>query len=278
MDVRRPLRDLAVVFDLFSGLSIAVLALAAPLSYMFVRCVVVPLNELAKVVRKYAGGDSTARTNIKRQDEIGELAEAFNNMAGELANKHEQVVALNAELEERVAKRTRQLRELASREPLTGLYNRRYFNEVLANRFSEAARYGTDMSCLMVDMDNFKQVNDKMGHQVGDELLILAAITIASQLRAADVAARFGGDEFVILLPQTDASRSQVLAERVAEKFAQDLAEQMPQVTSTLSIGIASMSDTSPETPEDLLRAADQAMYRAKTRGKSRIVRLSASG
>ncbi|MHC4609834.1 MAG: GGDEF domain-containing protein [Planctomycetota bacterium] len=272
LDVERAMRLLTAAFDLFSGISIAVLPLAVPLAYILVRCVVVPLNELSRVVQSFAEGDLEARSSVRRSDEIGELAEAFNGMADELTRKHQEIVALNADLEERVRSRTRQLRELASREPLTGLYNRRHFDEVLANRFSESARYGTDMSCMMLDLDDFKSVNDRFGHSVGDELLILTSITIASQLRAADVAARFGGDEFIVLLPQTDAQRAQVLGARIADKFMQDMAEQLPYVQITLSIGIASMADADADTSEDLIRAADRALYRAKATGKSRIV------
>jgi diguanylate cyclase (GGDEF)-like protein len=193
-------------------------------------------------------------------------------MAAQLEQKHRQILALNADLEERVRMRTRQLRELAAREPLTGLYNRRHFNEVLTRRFSEAERYDADLSCLMLDLDDFKSVNDRFGHQTGDELLTLLATVIASQLRAADLAARFGGDEFVVLLPQTSADRAHVLGARIAEKFALDLVEQYPQVQVTLSIGIASMAEAAPTGPEELIRAADQAMYRAKAEGKSKIV------
>jgi len=277
LSVQHTLRDLAAALDFFSGVSIAVLLVTVPLAYLVVRCVVVPLNDLSRVVRRFSEGELSARSRIRRGDEIGELATAFNSMADELARKHREIISLNADLEERVQRRTRQLRELAARDPLTGLYNRRYFGEVLQNRFSEARRYGTDLSCMMIDLDDFKSVNDRFGHHMGDELLILTSMTVASQLRAADVAARFGGDELVVLLPQTDARRAQVLAERVAEKYAQDLAEQMPNVRITLSIGIASVLEAAPDTPEELIRAADAAMYRAKDLGKSQIVTAGAS-
>jgi diguanylate cyclase (GGDEF)-like protein len=276
-NIELAMRHLAAALDLFSGIVIGAILLAAPLSYLVVRRVVVPLNELSRVVRRFADGDLQARSGVRRSDEIGELAGAFNTMADDLACNHQEIVALNTALEERVRQRTRQLRELASREPLTGLYNRRHFSEVAASRFSEAARYGSDLSCLMLDLDDFKAVNDRFGHHVGDELLILTSITIASQLRAADIAARFGGDEFIILLPQTDAERAQILGERIARKFSQDRAEQLPQVRAGLSIGIASMADANADGPEDLIRAADRALYQAKAMGKSRISLAGAS-
>ncbi len=179
---------------------------------------------------------------------------------------------LNTELEERVAQRTRQLRELASREPLTGLFNRRHFNEILEQQFAEASRYDTELSCLMIDLDNFKQVNDTFGHPAGDKLLLLTAETITSQLRSADVAARFGGDEFVVLLPQTDAERARVLAERITEKLALDLAHQMPKVRLSMSIGIASLCQLQIEVPSALVHSADAALYQAKDAGKACIM------
>ena len=278
LNVKPTMRYLTAALGLFSGIVLAAVLLAVPLAYVVVRCVVVPLNEVSRAVRRFAEGDLEARTTVQRTDEIGELAEAFNGMADELARKHQQISALNAELEERVCRRTRQLRELASREPLTGLYNRRHFNEVLTNRFSEAARYGSDLSCMMLDLDDFKSVNDRFGHHTGDELLILTSITVASQLRAADVAARFGGDEFIILLPQTDVERAQVLGARIADKFSQDVAEQLPELQVSLSIGIASVADANSDTPENLIRAADRALYRAKATGKSRIAMAGALG
>ncbi|MFQ5490703.1 MAG: diguanylate cyclase [Phycisphaerae bacterium] len=271
LNVEHTLKDLASAVDLFIGVSISVLVIAIPLAFLVVRCVVVPLKELSGVVRRFAQGDFGARSTLHRGDEIGALARSFNRMADELEQKHQQIVAFNADLEQRVRTRTEQLRELAAREPLTGLYNRRHFGEVLERRFSEATRYGSDLSCIMMDLDNFKDSNDRFGHYTGDEVLILVATTVASQLRAADVAARFGGDEFVILLPQTPGDRAWMLAERIMEKFGADLAEQLPEVRVTLSVGIASLAETGADSAEALVRAADQAMYRAKDAGKGRI-------
>jgi diguanylate cyclase (GGDEF)-like protein len=271
------MRDLTAAIDLFSGVSVALLVLIFPVTYVVVHRVVMAINELSRVVRRFASGDLAARSSVRRNDEIGELAKAFHGMAEELGRKHQEIIALNADLEERVQRRTRQLRELASREPLTGLYNRRHFNEVLAARFAEAVRYGSDLSCVMMDLDDFKSVNDRFGHHIGDELLVLASLTVSSQLRAADLAARYGGDEFIVLLPQTEADRAQVLAERITDKFAQDLAEKLPHIRTSLSIGIVSLADSAAESPDDLLRAADEAMYRAKARGKSRIIMAGAT-
>jgi diguanylate cyclase (GGDEF)-like protein len=121
-------------------------------------------------------------------------------------------------------------------------------------------------------LDGFKAVNDALGHQVGDELLVLTATTISSQLRSADVAARFGGDEFIVLLPQTDADRAHVLAERIAARFSEEAAKRFSKAAVSMSIGIASLSGLGIDDAEALIRTADHALYDAKAQGKARIV------
>src|SRR3990172_2296320 len=187
-------RSMASKLDLVIGVGILATVVAIPLGFLLVRKIVAPLDGLAGAMLRFSQGKLDVRSPVTRRDEIGRLAATFNLMADQHQQTHERIVRLNAELEERVAYRTQQLRELASREPLTGLYNRRHFNEMLERRFAEAVRYGTDLSCLMIDLDEFKAANDAFGHQVGDELLILTAGTIVGQLRTADLAARYGGD------------------------------------------------------------------------------------
>ncbi|MCP4592159.1 MAG: diguanylate cyclase [bacterium] len=272
LNVEPSMSELSASLDLVSGTAILLAILTVPSGFILVRRIVEPINELSGVTDDFASGDLSARSHVRRTDEVGNLALAFNRMADLHERNHNQLVALNAELEERVNRRTRQLRELASRDPLTGLYNRRHFDEVLSRRFAEARRYSTPLSCLMVDLDNFKSINDTHGHQVGDELLVLTGLTISSQLRAADVAARFGGDEFVVLLPQTTRRRAQTLSRRIAEKLASTVHTQLPEVTLTLSIGISSLEYVESDDPNDLVRTADEALYAAKTDGKNRIV------
>ncbi len=270
-------RTMSSKLDLVVGVGILAAVAAIPLGFLLVRRIVSPLEGLADAMLHFSQGELDVRSSVSRRDEIGRLANTFNRMADQHQHTHERIVRLNAELEKRVALRTQQLRELASHEPLTGLYNRRYFNETLEHRFSEALRYETDLSCIMLDLDSFKAVNDSYGHHVGDEVLQLTAATITGQLRTADVAARFGGDEFVVLLPQTDADRARVLADRIAEKFAQDGAEHLPQVRITISMGIASLPSLDIRDAESLIRTADRAMYEAKAAGKNRIVAATAS-
>ena len=247
--------------------------LIIPLAFMIVRRVAAPITELGSVVTQFAGGNYRIRSEIRRSDEIGHLATAFNSMADELAVSNNRMVKLNAELEDRVLQRTRQLKDLSERDPLTGLYNRRHLNEILSRRFSEAERYGNDLSCMMIDLDDFKKVNDQFGHEMGDNLLILTGSVISSQMRGADLGARFGGDEFCILLPQTSAEQARQVGERIVAKFAEELKKRIPEHASGfgISVGVAGMKELNLVGHDELIKGADQALYEAKAAGKNCI-------
>jgi diguanylate cyclase (GGDEF)-like protein len=221
---------------------------------------------------EFSEGRLGIRCPVSRRDEIGRLGMAFNRMADQHQRTHEHMVRLNTELEERVAERTEQLRDLASRDPLTGLYNRRHFSEVLERGFSEALRYETDLTCIMLDLDDFKKVNDDYGHHVGDEVLTATAGTIVAQLRSSDAAARFGGDEFIALLPRTGADQARILGERIVEQFSKDTSGLVPGRRLTLSMGIASLYTLDAADSEPLVQAADHALYQAKAAGKACII------
>jgi len=264
-------RSMSSTLDLLVGVGAIAVVVAIPLGFLLVRRIVSPLEALASAMLRFSEGDLSVRSPVHRRDELGKLADTFNRMADQHERAHERAVRLNVELERRVAQRTRQLRELAARDPLTGLFNRRRFGEALHHALAEAQRYNNELSCVMADLDAFKRVNDRFGHQVGDEILISTASTISSQLRTTDVAARFGGDEFVVLLTQTGASDAYVLGQRIAEKFASDVAERYPQIEVGISIGIASLRSADVSDAESLLRAADRAMYRAKAAGTNLV-------
>ncbi|MCH7632340.1 MAG: diguanylate cyclase [Planctomycetes bacterium] len=270
-------RTMSSKLDLVVGVGTLALLVAVPLGFLVIRRIVAPLDGLTDAMLEFSQGKLDVRSPVVRRDEIGVLASAFNQMADQHQQTHERIIRLNAELEERVAHRTHQLRELASRDPLTGLYNRRYFNETLQRCFAEAIRYDGDLSCIMIDLDEFKAANDKYGHHVGDELLVLTARTLNGRLRSADVAARFGGDEFIILLPQTDSAQAATLGEQIVIQFARDVSERFPGIRVSMSIGIASLRTTKVEHAETLVRSADQALYEAKAAGKNKLVTASAA-
>lgn len=179
----------------------------------------------------------------------------------------------NEELQKQLVDKNQQLEQMAATDPLTGLYNRRHFARVLDQLFAEAERYNTDLACIMIDMDGFKQLNDSCGHQVGDQLLQLTGRVIRNNLRRADVAARYGGDEFVVLLPQAGRDEAAYAAERIRDEYKIATAALLKRPGGlTMSIGIASSRNNHPVAGDQLVASADAALYRAKEAGRDRVI------
>ncbi len=165
------------------------------------------------------------------------------------------------------------LERLAITDDLTGVYNRRYFHERFGQEFERAARYKLPFSCLMLDLDNFKSVNDTHGHLVGDSVLREFSERVQSCIRRVDIMARHGGEEFVVLLPQTGLEGAMVEAERIRMEIAGRAFEHIPaERPITVSIGVAAYDADTMPVGESLLKAADAALYLAKARGKNRAV------
>jgi diguanylate cyclase (GGDEF)-like protein len=173
-----------------------------------------------------------------------------------------------ARLEEEV----QSLRVSSSIDHLTGVYNRRYLDERLPVEFQRAKRFGQPLAVAMLDIDSFKNMNDAMGHEYGDNVLKLIAGTVRQQLRSVDMLARFGGDEFVLVLPGTDATGALSTVEKIRRIIeATELPGERPTSAGrrfTVSVGIAVYPDTS-TSAEDLLRRADQSLLQAKTAGRN---------
>ena len=155
---------------------------------------------------------------------------------------------------------------------LTGLYNSRYLNLVLRRESKRASRSGRPLSLLFLDLDGFKQVNDTHGHLAGSKALVEAAVIIRGSARETDVAARFGGDEFSVILPDTGRDGAVSVAERIRDRInaCQFLASDGLSIHLTASIGVATLPDVA-ASAEELIRAADVAMYRVKDAGKNGI-------
>ncbi len=165
---------------------------------------------------------------------------------------------------------------LASTDALTGLYNRRRFADVLKREFAVTRRYKNTLSCLLLDLDHFKHVNDRYGHDAGDQVLKEVARRISGSLREVDLAARYGGEEFVVLLPHTSKGDARIVAERLLKNVRkQEFNFGGELLTVTTSIGCAGNSDVASSNPEDLVKAADIALYEAKNSGRNRVVMYS---
>lgn len=173
------------------------------------------------------------------------------------------------------------LRHHAEHDPLTGLMNRRRFDEELERHASRVRRYDEDGAVLLVDLDHFKTVNDTFGHAAGDDYLVRAANRLRAVLRDTDLVARLGGDEFAILLPHADASEAADTARRLVDAMHPAPGEPTPEdLAMTVSIGVACFSDHPAADPAAVVAAADRAMYAAKTAGRDRYATagLSSNG
>jgi diguanylate cyclase (GGDEF)-like protein/PAS domain S-box-containing protein len=164
------------------------------------------------------------------------------------------------------------LLKLATTDPLTSLYNRRHFFDLADMEIARSVRYGHPLACIMFDIDHFKQINDFHGHLFGDRVLQTMVWRCRENIRRVDIFARYGGDEFVILLPETGPRRSKQLTERLCKDFQQrPLKIDDREVPITLSMGLASMPGDDTLALDTLLNRADQALYTAKEKGRNQI-------
>jgi len=163
------------------------------------------------------------------------------------------------------------LEALLREDALTGLLNRRAILTQLAGMVSGARRHGHPLSIGILDLDAFKAINDEHGHHVGDDVLIAAVRAMRAHLRAEDQLGRLGGEEFLMLLPDTASAA----ARRVADKLRSEVAQAPAPVPVTVSVGVATCAR---ETPEELLRRADAALYRAKEAGRDRVMAATLHG
>ena len=164
-----------------------------------------------------------------------------------------------------------QLREQAIRDPLTGLYNRRYLEETLWRELDRAGREGHPLSILMVDVDHFKRLNDTYGHPAGDEVLRTLGRLLQHHARSSDIPCRYGGEEFVVVLPDMPLEAARMRAELVRQDFADlRIAFGGAELVATLSIGVSSYPGHG-NTADELIRAADLALYEAKQSGRNRV-------
>ncbi len=183
-------------------------------------------------------------------------------------------------LRDELKRKNRQLEEvlqrmetLAMTDQLTGLFNRRYFTQVIEKEFGRTLRHKHSLSCLMIDIDHFKMINDEYGHHAGDEVLKELSQLMTSSVRRTDTLARWGGEEFIILLPETAKEGALQVASKILSSVS---VRQFSQASSriTVSIGVAVVPGTQIDAAEKLISEADRALYRAKTEGRNRIVTI----
>jgi hemerythrin len=237
--------------------------------------------DMARQLRRIAQGETPRAAyeaeQARDQGPLQPLLDAIVGLLRIVESKNQALRAANASLESQVEARTRELRELseamrelAMHDQLTGLPNRRRATDFLESRLGA----GATLSCLMIDVDNFKLVNDSRGHEAGDEVLRHVAWEIKGAFRTDDVVCRIGGDEFLVLCPDTLEQEAVALAESIRGSV-QSLRIPAGDRHITLSIGVADSSAFRPSpslpTPTELLRAADEALYAAKRGGRNAV-------
>lgn len=238
------------------ALGFVVSIIGALLGIMIInRSLVSSMDQLAAGAMSVAIGDRDHLIEIQIPRELTSVADAFNLMT------------------KRIREQEDVLEHIARTDGLTGLYNRREFDRILAEELQRAKRYDRPVSLIIGDIDHFKKFNDTHGHQAGDEALCVVAHELTENLRETDKACRFGGEEFVVVLPECDAKTARQVAERirlaVEARVLQLDGDQT--VTLTISLGVAT-SPNNGETPKTLLKSADSALYKSKEHGRNRVM------
>jgi diguanylate cyclase (GGDEF)-like protein len=256
------------------GIGVALLVAGLVLSLALQWSVVSPLRRLAAVAERIRAGELRARAAFERHDEIGALADTFDSMAERLQGYTEDLERRVAERTEALGRANRELERLATTDGLTDLRNHRAFRETLDFEVERTARTAAPISLLMIDVDHFKNYNDRHGHPAGDGILRGVAKTIASALRSTDIAARYGGEEFAILLLDTAKDAAAAVAEKVraaveVERF--ELEDEQPGGALTISVGVGSLPADAASASQ-LVECADLALYAAKRGGRNRVV------
>ncbi len=244
-----------VVLQLVVALCLVCVLIAA----LVARAVTRPINSMSTAVQAFAHDHKQAATlAIDRQDEIGVLARSFHQMQNEI---QQQMDALQESREE--------LEHMARHDVLTGLPNRRAFQDRLEQALSRAQRSGERFALFFIDVDNFKSINDRFGHQGGDAVLKIVALRLVATTRKADAIARLGGDEFVVLLDNPTQREDVILiAEKLLESVRAPILHRGTELQVGFSIGISLYPDDG-RTAADLMARADRAMYDAKDAGRN---------
>lgn len=246
------------------------------------RFVIRPVKKLDEGVRQIEEtGKLDVHIDVKSKDELGDLAEGFNSMEGELKKHRNHLEELVEERTDELAKANEKLEELSITDPLTGVFNRRYLMSRLNEEIKRAQRNKHSLSLITADLDHFKEINDTAGHSMGDEVLKQMADVFRKVVRETDIIARYGGDEFFVILPDTSREGASILAGKIVKKINEGVFEKGEvSLKYTISLGISTLDGAAIEQTvlsdefissarEDFMKKADKALYEAKEEGRN---------
>jgi diguanylate cyclase (GGDEF)-like protein len=257
---------------ILSIVSVSALAFAVSMSFWLSRRFITPLTALTDNVRMHPDISMETPIEIDTDDEMGALAQALNRMKTEIKETRNKLEQYAETLEAKVEERTLELKMLAITDPLTGVYNRGHFFALAKQILIEAKRMNFPLSVAIIDIDHFKNVNDRFGHMVGDYALKQATTTIQAQIRQMDVLGRYGGEEFVIALPAASPEEAVMIGQRIVTAVQElQMSHEGHVFGITISCGIASYNYEN-ENLENILLRADKALYEAKQSGRNRVV------
>ncbi|MGH1430701.1 MAG: diguanylate cyclase [Neptuniibacter sp.] len=278
-------------FVILSLIVIATILIIAYLliSQLFNKWIMSRIFRIIAALERSADGDYRDILDSDRMDELGLIAQHVNSMNSRLAARDKEIKESRLQLEYRVKERTSDLQleiearkvaeekliKQAETDPLTGILNRRAFAARANKEIERAKRYNRPISAILLDLDHFKQVNDKFGHQCGDKVLVELAEIISPCLRTIDCLSRHGGEEFLILLPETDELEASQIAERLRKRIEDhDIHYETEIFRVTSSFGVASWDKEEHEIHPTIHRA-DQALYMAKHKGRNQVISYS---
>lgn len=252
--------------DMFLALVGALVIVVAAVAFQMGRSIVRPLQQLIDAADRIAGGDLEVRLAATQGDELGHLTQVFNQMTDRLRHSHGEIMAANQAMQQQ----NQVLETLSITDSLTGLYNRSKLDTILSDELARFKRTQREFTLLMMDIDYFKTLNDTYGHITGDEILAAVARILVQSIRSIDYAARYGGDEFIIILVETSTDQALKTAERIRSQV-----ESMRYSTNdsiiavTVSIGVV-QCQSGDMTPTAVFARADHALYEAKHAGRNR--------
>ncbi len=238
--------------------------------------IISPVRKLTYALNDMSEGQNNIHFNhIDSKDEIGSMQLAFEKLRRKLLQGDVYKATVSQQQKEIKYRKSQQdhFQQLALTDALTGAVNRHHFNEVLDQEIANVNNHGSPLSIMLLDIDHFKSVNDRYGHGVGDEVLVMFYQTCVEAVRSSDVVARIGGEEFVIIMPNTQLVNAQKFAERLRQKIAKlELNIANNQISVTVSIGVSQWQSEYFTNAETFVAHADKSLYQAKNSGRNKVV------